>query len=126
MKINIKGIENPIDTDFSIDPNTPFDDPNTPPFAKSIASYSYSIFGRSEGNKFILLYASDGSLIGRLSFTTAAFRIPSALVEGVIYIGYVDSDFDAVISFLREETNKFIIWINEDDSRISTGIIPVG
>jgi hypothetical protein len=122
MEIKIEGIKNLVDTDFSIDSSTTFDDPNTPPFSKSIASYQYNIFGRSEGNKFILLYASDGSRIGRLSFTKAALRIPSRLLDGIIFIDYIDSDFDAVISLLREETTKYIFWIDEENSRISTGI----
>jgi hypothetical protein len=113
MKIKIEGVEGFVDTDFSVDPNTPLDDPNTPPFTKLIASYECNIFGRSEENKFIRLFGSDGAPIGRLSFTKAELRIPSRLLEGIIFIDYVESDFDAVISFLRQQTTQYFTGLTQ-------------
>lgn len=122
MKNKVEDIEGFVNTNFSVDPNIPLDDPNTPPFIKSIASYECNIFGRGESNKFIRLFGSDGSVVGRLSFTKAESRVPSRLSEGIIFIDYVESDFDAVILFLREEPARYIYWVNAENCFISTKI----
>jgi hypothetical protein len=117
MKIKLDGFEDYIESDAFLD------DSPAPPFAKEISSYRYSIFGRPGDNKVIFLYDSSGDRVGRLYFyKKIEIFPPSSLENGEIVINYLDSDFSSVISFLRNEKEKSIIWIDGGNSRLSTGI----
>jgi hypothetical protein len=82
-----------------------------------ISSYQYYIFSRPSDNKYIRLYNSSGTLIGVITFYTQILIFPPATIgdDYVVNLHYLDKDFNSIISFLRNEKNKFIIWGGSDN-----------
>lgn len=93
---------------------------------RSISAYRYALFGERDSKGPIFIYGQEKELIGQIYFhpDTDGGKIPESTMGSgnIVDLHYRDSKFPDVIDLLRYESDKFLIWVDGTNSRISTGI----
>jgi hypothetical protein len=93
---------------------------------RAISAYRYALFAERDSKGPIFIYGQEKELIGQIYFHPDAEgeKIPESTMGSgsVVDLHFRDSKFPDVIDLLRYESDKFLIWVDGTNSRISTGI----